>query len=221
MEKLILNSIEIVDVPAVALAAAEDYADSSVRLVEWIESLESALSFPEGAFERTGTAVAAVAARASNAASAGTSTTRRRATRSGRFRPAPPSRTCPSELGLPRAARRRASVSWCSADERRKLGVPRTRGRLPAHRRTRMAGLPMNNPRLAVGRQSASGPGKATWPGVLITPLGDQSGAAAGWPMRRSDARRPTGARSLEFPRASTTSWAATRRSAVPTSSAR
>ncbi|MCX7176463.1 MAG: hydrogenase expression/formation protein [Proteobacteria bacterium] len=42
MEKLILNSIELVDIPAVALAAAEDYADSSVRLAEWIASLEQA-----------------------------------------------------------------------------------------------------------------------------------------------------------------------------------
>ncbi|MBU1237852.1 MAG: hydrogenase expression/formation protein [Gammaproteobacteria bacterium] len=43
MEKLILNSVEVVDVPAVALAAAEDFADSRVRLVEWIESLATAL----------------------------------------------------------------------------------------------------------------------------------------------------------------------------------
>jgi hydrogenase-1 operon protein HyaF len=43
MEKLILNSVEVVDVPAVALAAAEDFADSRVRLAEWIESLASAL----------------------------------------------------------------------------------------------------------------------------------------------------------------------------------
>jgi hydrogenase-1 operon protein HyaF len=42
MEKLILNSIEIVDVPGVALAAAEDYSDSRQRLAEWIESLASA-----------------------------------------------------------------------------------------------------------------------------------------------------------------------------------
>jgi hydrogenase-1 operon protein HyaF len=42
MEKLILNSIEIVDLPGAALAAAEDYDDSVVRLAEWIESLESA-----------------------------------------------------------------------------------------------------------------------------------------------------------------------------------
>ncbi|MFA6313189.1 MAG: hydrogenase expression/formation protein [Sterolibacterium sp.] len=42
MEKLILNSIELVDIPAVALAAADDYADSSVRLGEWIASLEQA-----------------------------------------------------------------------------------------------------------------------------------------------------------------------------------
>lgn len=43
MEKLILNSIEIVDVPAVALAAAEDHEETSIRLAEWIESLQSAL----------------------------------------------------------------------------------------------------------------------------------------------------------------------------------
>jgi hydrogenase-1 operon protein HyaF len=43
MEKLILNSIEIVDLPAVALAAAEDYDETIVRLDEWIASIESAL----------------------------------------------------------------------------------------------------------------------------------------------------------------------------------
>lgn len=43
MEKLILNSIEIVDIPAVALAAAEDHAETIVRLEEWIVSIESAL----------------------------------------------------------------------------------------------------------------------------------------------------------------------------------
>ncbi|MCX7148015.1 MAG: hydrogenase expression/formation protein [Rhodocyclales bacterium] len=43
MEKLILNSIEIVDVPAVALAAAEDYEETTTRLGEWIASLESAI----------------------------------------------------------------------------------------------------------------------------------------------------------------------------------
>lgn len=43
MEKLILNSIEIVDIPAVALAAAEDHAETIVRLEEWIASIESAL----------------------------------------------------------------------------------------------------------------------------------------------------------------------------------
>jgi hydrogenase-1 operon protein HyaF len=42
MEKLILNSIEVVDLPTVALAAAEDYRDSSVRLAEWIDSLATA-----------------------------------------------------------------------------------------------------------------------------------------------------------------------------------
>lgn len=42
MEKLILNSIEIVDVPAVALAAAEDREATIVRLDEWIASIESA-----------------------------------------------------------------------------------------------------------------------------------------------------------------------------------
>lgn len=42
MEKLILNSIEIVDVPAVALAAPEDREATIVRLDEWIASIESA-----------------------------------------------------------------------------------------------------------------------------------------------------------------------------------
>jgi len=43
MEKLILNSVEIVDLPAVALAAAEDYEETTIRLSEWIDSLQSAL----------------------------------------------------------------------------------------------------------------------------------------------------------------------------------
>ena len=43
MEKLILNSLEIVDLPAVALAAAEDHEETIVRLDEWIVSIESAL----------------------------------------------------------------------------------------------------------------------------------------------------------------------------------
>ncbi|MBI5792603.1 MAG: hydrogenase expression/formation protein [Rhodocyclales bacterium] len=43
MEKLILNSLEIVDIPAVALAAQEDYDETIVRLDEWIVSIESAL----------------------------------------------------------------------------------------------------------------------------------------------------------------------------------
>ena len=42
MDKLILNSIEIVDLPAVALAAAEDYEETLARFAEWIESLEAA-----------------------------------------------------------------------------------------------------------------------------------------------------------------------------------
>ncbi len=46
MEKLILNSIEIVDLPAVALAAAEDFEETMVRLDEWIASIESALVQP-------------------------------------------------------------------------------------------------------------------------------------------------------------------------------
>jgi hydrogenase-1 operon protein HyaF len=43
MEKLILNSLEIVDIPAVALAAREDYEETIIRLDEWIVSIESAL----------------------------------------------------------------------------------------------------------------------------------------------------------------------------------
>ena len=37
MKTLILNTIEIVDVPAVALAAAEDLADSRERLAELVD----------------------------------------------------------------------------------------------------------------------------------------------------------------------------------------
>ncbi len=43
MEKLILNSIEIVDLPAVALAAEEDYTESIERLAEWIDSVKSGM----------------------------------------------------------------------------------------------------------------------------------------------------------------------------------
>lgn len=42
MDKLVLNSIEIVDLPAVTLAAAEDYAETGVRFGEWLESIEDA-----------------------------------------------------------------------------------------------------------------------------------------------------------------------------------
>ncbi|HCX33864.1 MAG TPA: hydrogenase expression/formation protein [Rhodocyclaceae bacterium] len=40
MDKLILDTIEVVDVPEVALAAREDYEDSIGRLSEWLETLE-------------------------------------------------------------------------------------------------------------------------------------------------------------------------------------
>lgn len=40
-DKLLLNSIEVVDIPAVALAAEEDYRDSRERLAEWLQCLES------------------------------------------------------------------------------------------------------------------------------------------------------------------------------------
>jgi len=43
MNTLILNTIEIVDVPEVALAAAEDLADSRVRLSELIEWMDESL----------------------------------------------------------------------------------------------------------------------------------------------------------------------------------
>ncbi len=38
-DKLILNTLEVTELPDVAPAAAEDYADSIVRLGEWIEAL--------------------------------------------------------------------------------------------------------------------------------------------------------------------------------------
>jgi len=41
-EQLILNTVEVVDVPEVALAAAEDIDDSIVRLDEYVRELRSA-----------------------------------------------------------------------------------------------------------------------------------------------------------------------------------
>ena len=40
MDQLILNTIEVVDVPEVALAADEDYQDSIERLGEWLEAMK-------------------------------------------------------------------------------------------------------------------------------------------------------------------------------------
>jgi hydrogenase-1 operon protein HyaF len=39
MDHLILNTIEVAQVPEVALAAAEDFADSTERLGEWLTTL--------------------------------------------------------------------------------------------------------------------------------------------------------------------------------------
>ncbi len=39
MDQLILNTIEVVEVPEVALAAREDFEDSTERLAEWLETL--------------------------------------------------------------------------------------------------------------------------------------------------------------------------------------
>ncbi len=39
MDALILNTIEVIDVPAAALAAPEDFADSTERLAAWLETL--------------------------------------------------------------------------------------------------------------------------------------------------------------------------------------
>lgn len=40
MDQLILDTVEVTEVPAAALAAPEDYADSIGRLEEWLETLE-------------------------------------------------------------------------------------------------------------------------------------------------------------------------------------
>jgi hydrogenase-1 operon protein HyaF len=40
MDQIILNTIEVVSIPEVALAAREDYEDSAERLAEWIATLE-------------------------------------------------------------------------------------------------------------------------------------------------------------------------------------
>ncbi len=42
-DKLILDTIEVTDVPDVALAAAEDFADSLLRLGEWVATLREGL----------------------------------------------------------------------------------------------------------------------------------------------------------------------------------
>jgi hydrogenase-1 operon protein HyaF len=39
MDQIILNTIEVVDVPEVALAADEDYQDSIERLGEWLVAM--------------------------------------------------------------------------------------------------------------------------------------------------------------------------------------
>lgn len=41
MDQIILNTLEVVDVPEVALAAREDYQDSIERLEEWLATLEA------------------------------------------------------------------------------------------------------------------------------------------------------------------------------------
>jgi hydrogenase-1 operon protein HyaF len=43
MNTMILNTIEVVDVPEVALAAAEDLADSRARLAELIAWMDESL----------------------------------------------------------------------------------------------------------------------------------------------------------------------------------
>lgn len=43
MDQIILNTLEVVDVPEVALAAAEDYADSIERLGEWLAVMKDAV----------------------------------------------------------------------------------------------------------------------------------------------------------------------------------
>jgi len=43
MDQLILNTLEVVQVPEAALAAREDYEDSIERLKEWILSLDDLL----------------------------------------------------------------------------------------------------------------------------------------------------------------------------------
>jgi hydrogenase-1 operon protein HyaF len=42
-DKLILDTIEVTDIPDVALAAAEDFADSLLRLAEWVVTLREGL----------------------------------------------------------------------------------------------------------------------------------------------------------------------------------
>ncbi len=43
-DKLILDTVEVTDIPEVALAAAEDFADSLLRLTEWVATLREGLA---------------------------------------------------------------------------------------------------------------------------------------------------------------------------------
>jgi hydrogenase-1 operon protein HyaF len=48
MNTLILNTIEIVEAPEAALAAAEDLADSTTRLAELVEWMSESCAAPAG-----------------------------------------------------------------------------------------------------------------------------------------------------------------------------
>ena len=112
MNTLILNTIEVVDVPEVAIAAREDLADSRERLAELVEWMGESCRLRRPARRPTMSDASArslpgrpLEDRADDAArvqgSAGPSTIRPRATRCGRCRPARRSRaaahwTCPT-----------------------------------------------------------------------------------------------------------------------------
>ena len=169
MNTLILNTIEVVDVPEVALASAEDLVDSRTRLAElvtWMsESVAEAgaglTAWPASRVSVTpGTATRG---RASSAGSAGTSTNPPKATPSGRSHRERRSRSCRRTGPARTARRRRRSSSCCPMTEAPPL-LPDPSARLAAVFQAvaeRMRGLDFVNPALEVEAVGFA-PGKTT-----------------------------------------------------------
>ena len=129
MNTLILNTIEVVEMPEAAIASAQDLLDTRTRLAELVEWMGEACAEPRDprpdrsaqtsascTWARSLSKDSATTARSgrrrgSSARSAGPCTTRPRVTRCGRCRPARLSIAC-RRTGPARPAQPRASSSW-------------------------------------------------------------------------------------------------------------